>query len=91
MSEGNKKVDLIMAKLDEHILGGACRKTNRQHYNFVYEAIWNLITEKEQLQAENDKLKVALTKISCWLPNQNMYVTSQWPQEIAKEALKGKK
>ena len=45
MSEGNRKVDLIMYKIREFI------KNDVSSYNRVYEAFWKLVTELEASQS----------------------------------------
>ena len=49
MSEGNSKVGKIIWPLQKHIKDGADPQTNRQHYNIVYEAIWDLVNRNDQL------------------------------------------
>ena len=56
MSEGSAKVDAIMGPLSSHIKEGADPKTNKQHYNYVYEAIWGLIDERQRERAEAIRL-----------------------------------
>jgi len=50
MSKGLPEVDMIMADLSSHIKDGADPKSNRQHYNYVYEALWKLVEERDRLR-----------------------------------------
>lgn len=55
MSEGNKEVDKIMWPLVSHIREGADPKTNRQHYNVIYEVVWKLQAEIADLKTIRQK------------------------------------
>jgi len=42
MSEGNRKVDMIMAPLQKHI------KERAANYNRIYEAVWDLVNKLDK-------------------------------------------
>jgi hypothetical protein len=52
MSLGTQKVTIIMAGLERHIKNGADPITNRQHYNFVYEAFQRELDYMEKKKQE---------------------------------------
>ncbi len=54
MSMGNEKVGTIMVGLRNSIKNGTDLRTNKPHYNIIYEAIWKLIDEIEQLTLRKD-------------------------------------
>ncbi|MCK9597952.1 MAG: hypothetical protein M0R06_02855 [Sphaerochaeta sp.] len=58
--KGIPEVERIMALLSRHIKEGA-DECNRQHYNYIYEAVWKVLQIAKEEQAEAAGLRLELS------------------------------